>query len=164
LNCDLKLTKSKSTDLSTVEPKHRTVPLKETITHLGRGYPDKLTLFKIPASSYWWVRYFTQGKLVKKSTKTENQKEAIKFAKNFYETILLRERNLLPITSSPTFERCAWELIAEQEQLIARGELNPRLNKNDESALRADILPFFQGMDVKEIKYSSTDHGYFHLW
>lgn len=152
-NKESKLARTDTTNTSTITAKHRSVPLRDTITHLGRGYPDKLTLFKIPASSYWWVRYYTQGKLVKKSTKTENQKEAVKFAKEFYETILLRERNLLPVTSSPTFERCAWELIEEQQQRIDRGELNPRLNKNDESALRADILPFFTGMDVRAVNY-----------
>ena len=64
-----------------VTDKHRTVPVKESITKIGRGYPDKLILFKVPASKYWWCRYSTGTKIVKKSTKTENLVEAIGFAK-----------------------------------------------------------------------------------
>ena len=57
----------------------RTVPIAETMTPIGRGFPDKLVIFKIPASSFWWVRYYTQKKILKKSTKTENKKIAIEF-------------------------------------------------------------------------------------
>jgi len=79
-----------------VKPRHRSVPLKETITPLG-GYPDKLVIFKLPASKFWWCRYFTQKRVLKRSTKTEDKREALQFAKKFYEEILLRERNLLPL-------------------------------------------------------------------
>jgi hypothetical protein len=52
----------------------------------------------------------------------KTKKDAIEFAKKFYEDILLRERNLLPLGSSPVFERVARELLIEQSQLIERGE------------------------------------------
>ena len=74
----------------------RTVPIKETITKIGGGYPDKLVIFKIPSSKYWWVRYYTEGKVLKKSTKLEDKRKSIEFGKKFYEDILLRQRNLLP--------------------------------------------------------------------
>ena len=41
----------------------RTVPIAETMTSIGRGFPDKLVIFQIPASSFWWVRYYTQKKI-----------------------------------------------------------------------------------------------------
>ena len=62
---------------------HRTVPIKDSITKIT-GYPDKLVIFQLVASSYWWVRYYTQKKILKKSTKTQSKKEAIVFAKKFY--------------------------------------------------------------------------------
>lgn len=132
---------------------HRTVPMRDSITRVGKGYPDKLVIFRLPASSYWWVRYWTQGKMVKRSTKTSNKSEALQFAKKFYEDILLRERNLLPVTKSPTFERAADLLIQEQQALIDRGERNPKLNVNDEQKLRKDLLPFFKDFHVREITY-----------
>jgi len=139
-----------------VVTKHRTTPIKETISSIS-GYPNKLVIFKITSSPYWWVRYYTQGKVVKKTTKTIARSEAISFAKTFYENILLRERNLLPISSSPTFERCANELIAEQQLKIDRGELNPKLNDNDRVVLNKYVLPFFKGIDVRSITYSHIE-------
>ena len=90
---------------------------------------------------------------MKKSTKTENKKTAIEFAKKFYEDILLRERNLLPLGSSPVFKKVADELIIEQEQLIERGERSDKLNINDKQKLEKDILPRFGGMNLKDITY-----------
>lgn len=133
--------------------RHRTVPIPETITRIGGGLPDKLIIFRLPASSYWWVRYYSRGKIVKRSTKTTNKREAIEFAKNFYGEILLRERNLLPISRSPTFERCARLLLEEQQHLIDRGERNAKLNKNDQQKLEKDILPFFKGFDIKDVSF-----------
>ncbi len=143
--------------------KHRTVPIPETITSIGGGYPDKLAIFKIPASKYWWVRYFVQGKLLKKSTKATLKSEAKKYAEKFYEDILLRQRNLLPLTKSHSFERVANELLKEQQILINRGERNEKLNKNDSQKLQKDILPFFKGYDIKDITYRVINEYIAHI-
>jgi len=139
--------------MEVVNKRHRTVPTKDSITRLGKGYPDKLCLYQSEASPFWWVRYFTQGKIVKKTTKTTDLRLAKEFAKNFYTDMLLREKNLLPISQSPIFRRCAESLIAEQETRITRGELNPKLNVNDNSLLKAHIFPFFDKMDIRSITY-----------
>jgi Phage integrase SAM-like domain len=136
----------------------RSVPIKETITSIGGGYPNKLVIFKIPASPYWYVRYYTQNRILKKSTKTEDKRIATTFAKKFYEDILLKERNLLPVGQSPSFERVARELLIEQEQLIQRGERSSKLNINDKQKLEKDILPYFKGMHVKEVSYKHLDN------
>ena len=138
---------------TTVTDRHRSVPIPESITRIGKGYPDKLCIFQLPASSYWWVRYWTQNKMVKRSTKTANKREAIAFAKQFYEEILLRERNLLPITKSPTFQKVSDLLIEEQKALIERGERNEKLNVNDEQKLKKDLLPFFKDFHVRDITF-----------
>ena len=138
---------------TTVTDRHRSVPIPESITRIGKGYPDKLCIFQLPASSYWWVRYWTQNKMVKRSTKTANKREAIAFAKQFYEEILLRERNLLPITKSPTFQKVSDLLIEEQKALIERGERNAKLNVNDEQKLKKDLLPFFKDFHVRDITF-----------
>jgi integrase len=44
-------------------------------------------------------------------------------------------------------------LLEEQEELIARGERNPKLNKNDRLKLDKDILPFFAEYNVRDITY-----------
>lgn len=148
------------TDMTTETTKTtgRTVPIKETITKIGGGYPDKLVIFKIPSSKYWWVRYYTEGKVLKKSTKLEDKRKSIEFGKKFYEDILLRQRNLLPLGSSPSFERVSRELLIEQEQLIERGERSSKLNVNDKQKLEKDILPYFKGMNVKDVTFKHLDN------
>jgi integrase len=140
--------------MSNISPvRHRSVPLAETISTIPGGYPNKLIIFQLPASPFWWVRYYSNKKIVKKSTKTTKKNEAIEFAKRFYEDTLLRERDLLPISQSPSFEKFASLLIEEQEQLISRGERNKKLNVNDEQILKKDMLPFFRGYDVKGVTH-----------
>ena len=131
----------------------RSSPIRETITII-EGYPSKLSIFQAPMSRFWIVRYYTQGKILKKSTKSESKVEAIKFAKIFYENTLLRERNLLPISSSPSFERVADGMLLDQQSLIDRGERNPKLNVNDSQMLNRDVLPHFRGMDIRNITLS----------
>ena len=140
--------------MSNISPvRHRSVPLAETISTIPGGYPNKLIIFQLPASPFWWVRYYSNKKIVKKSTKTTKKNEAIEFAKRFYEDTLLRERDLLPISQSPSFEKFASLLIEEQEQLISRGERSKKLNVNDEQILKKDMLPFFRGYDVKGVTH-----------
>ena len=136
----------------------RTNPTPGTITKIGNGLPDKLVIFQSPASPFWWVRYYTQKKILKKSTKTTNKAEAIRFAITFYDITRLRELNLLPISASPSFERVANELILEQEKLVERGERSSRYNDDDKQKLQADILPFFKGMDIRNITYKHIDN------
>ena len=87
-------------NIKTTQKTSGTVPIPETITKIGKGFPDKLVIFKIPSSRYWWVRYYTEGKILKKSTKTEDKRKGIEFGKKFYEQILIRQHNLLPLGSS----------------------------------------------------------------
>ena len=48
--------------------RHRHVPIQDTITRIP-GYPRKLAIFKISASSYWWVRYYPDSQIFKRTTK-----------------------------------------------------------------------------------------------
>ena len=66
--------------------KHRTTPLKDTLFSVP-NYPTKLTLYQIEASRYWWVRYYDEGRIYRRSTKTDDKRKAIEFAKKFYEEI-----------------------------------------------------------------------------
>lgn len=95
------------------------VPIPDTIESI-KGFPDKLVIFKVPASPFWWVRYF-DGKPIKRSTKTENRQEAIRFAKKFYETVLVN--NALGHSNNPkvkSFVLCADAVINEDQEKAKR--------------------------------------------
>ena len=63
-----------SSEKYVAEKKHRTVPLADSITHI-RGYPTKLTLYQIEASPYWWVRYYIDGRIIKRINALLDERE-----------------------------------------------------------------------------------------
>ena len=65
------------------------MPIADSKLYIS-GYPRELTLYKSNAGPYFWVRYYADSKIIKRSTKTESKREAIAFAKAFYDEINLR--------------------------------------------------------------------------
>jgi hypothetical protein len=82
--------------------KHRSVPIAASKIYIN-GYPKKLVLFQQSASPFYWVRYYTDGKMLKRSTKTESKQEAIEFAKTFYDEINLKRALKQSLTKSNSF-------------------------------------------------------------
>jgi hypothetical protein len=148
---------------SSVE-RHRSVPLPETITRIP-GYPRKLVIFKIPASSYWWVRYYADKHIYKRTTKTESKREALEAAKRFYDDINFRMRggNFEGIPSDvnaaevvPFRKVCKLLLESEQAKVDRKQQAELTL-KNSELRFDKLILPFFGHMDILTINYKVLD-------
>lgn len=51
-------------------------------------FPEKLVIFKVECSRFWWARVYVNGRMRMKSTKTEVKKEAIEQAKEFFYELL----------------------------------------------------------------------------
>ena len=68
--------------------RERSVPIPRTITRIP-GYPSKLVVFCIAASSYWQVRCWVEGKTRKRSTKTTVLATAMAAARGYYEEWLV---------------------------------------------------------------------------
>ena len=79
-----KKTKKSKTSASPKKVRDRTLATEK---YYIPNYPKKLYIYKLAASPYWWARYFVNNNAVRKSTKTESKREAIAFAKTFYETV-----------------------------------------------------------------------------
>ena len=45
------------------------------------GYPSKLVIYQLRASRFWWVRYYAEKHIFKRTTKTENKRDALEAAK-----------------------------------------------------------------------------------
>jgi len=114
------------------------------------GMPNALKIFRIDASPFWQVRLFVDGRLKRKSTGCANRRDAIEFAKNFYDSIRIAQRLDVNVHQD-TFHACARRLLASQKGLITRGERDARINKEDEKKLNKDILPFFGTRAVASI-------------
>ncbi len=144
--------------------RHRSVPIQDTITRIP-GYPRKLVIFKIPASSYWWVRYYAESHIFKRTTKTEIKRDALEAAKRFYDDITIRIRGGSFDGIPAEVNAAAVVTFAKTTKMLMESEL-AKLNRNqlskisyDNMHLRYDkhILPFFGQMDVLSINYKTLD-------
>ena len=141
------------------EERHRTVPLRDTFNYVP-GYPRKLVIFKIPASSYWWVRYYAAEKIYKRTTKTDIKRDALEAAKRFYDDINHRLKNgaepLMPWTNPAevmTFARMTTLLMESESAKFQRGQLTEISLDNMQYRFNKLILPFFGVRDVLSITY-----------
>lgn len=138
---------------SRVKPtqRDRTLPIPSTL-HKVTGY-GTLTIYKMAASPFWYVRYYEDGKIVRRSLRVADKKEAIKAAKKVFVDLKHRKMNKLPFTKSSGFEVCARGLLKENEARAARGELSKQKIQYDAARLESDLLPHFGKYEVADIDY-----------
>lgn len=136
--------------------KHRTVPIADSIAHIS-GYPKKLTIYKSNASPFFWVRYYANGKILRKSTKTESKRDAIAFAKNFYDEINFKRSMNLALTNSNTFYATSLAMLKSMEAQVARGELTHDTYQNSQYRLEKHIFPFFGAKEMSDIHFEDLD-------
>lgn len=148
-------TAAKKPQLSVVKidgdkPKHRTTALNLTAVP---NYPKKLVVYQLEASPFWWVRYYADGKILRRSTKETEKRRAIEYAKGFYDEINFKQRQGLVLNSRADFELCADALLEQQDAKVQRGEMSAMMQQNDRYRLQKEVLPFFRSYDLKSIDY-----------
>jgi len=128
-----------------------------------KGYPPSLRLFKVYGSPFYYVGLYRGGKKLKRSTKTIKLADATRAAKKFYDEILLKEAQNLPLTSSASFQRVAVSLFQEDQLLVQRGELGERTVTERRRIYDHDLLHFFGKDSVKDITYARLHQYQQHL-
>jgi site-specific recombinase XerD len=141
---------------------HPTNPIPETLESVP-GYPDHLKIYRIPASSYWYVRGSFNDKRVTRSLKTENHANAISAAKDFYKEMLVKLANKQPLTQSSEFKRVAEAMIDDDRSRVSRGERSATVVTDAEYILEKDLLPFFKKDQLKNIAYKRIQEYVEHL-
>ena len=131
----------------------RTLPEPGSLQKVA-GY-GTLTIYKMDASPFWYARFYEDGKIVRRSLRVTEKREALMAAKTFFAEIKHKKMNKLPLTRSSGFEVCARGLMKENEARVARGELSKEKLQYDRARLEADILPHFGKMEVADIDYAS---------
>jgi hypothetical protein len=120
------------------------------------GYPKSLQIYRIDASRFWQARLFVDRKYLRKSTRCENEADAVEFAKQFYDEIRIAQRLDFEVHRD-TFAACANHLMQRQRAMVGRGERDYRLLSEDRRKLQKDILPFFGPMAVADIRTDTID-------
>jgi len=138
------------------QKKRSVVPIKSTIEAI-KGFPSKLVIFKIPASQFYWVRYY-DGKPIKRSTKTESKAEAIRFAKAFYEELVVNKKMGISNTKHQTsFVLCANSVVKEDELRAKRKELSESYAQSQKNIITKHTMAFFKRYEIGEIEYAHLD-------
>ena len=140
----------------------RTVPIPSSITAVP-NYPNKLVIYKIAASRYWQVRCWHAGRTHKCSTKTCNLVLAQRFARWFYEDLLVKysQHASLQVTTGNysntpaqmTFGAVAAQVYANEQARVERGEYGAGSLRMFRNRLDAHILPAFGTKLIGELTY-----------
>ena len=141
----------------------RTVPIPSSITAVP-NYPNKLVVYKIAASKYWQVRCWHAGRTHKCSTKTCNLVLAQRFARWFYEALLVKQSTHSSLinetkleqsnnSSHLSFGAVAAQVYANEQARVERGEFGYGSLQVFRNRLDAYILPAFGTQSVREVTY-----------
>ena len=142
-------------------PRERTVPIPATLTAV-HGYPSKLAVYKIAASKYWQVRCWVAGRTHKRSTKTTSLPLAQRFARWFYEDLLVKQlapqavavQASIPAAKQQlTFGAIAAQVYANEHARMERGEFGAGSLRMFRNRLDAKVLPYFGAMTPDTITY-----------
>ena len=132
------------------------VPIKSTIEAI-KGFPAKLVIFKIPASPFFWVRYY-DSKPIKRSTKTIEKREAIRFAKDFYEQLVVNKRlGISNNSKKSSFVLCAEQVINEDLNKVKRKELAKTYVTSQVNIINKHVMTFFRNYEIGDIDYAALD-------
>ena len=137
-----------------------------------RGYPSSLKLVKHSKSRFYWVHFSTyiasKGTIkIRKSTKTENQTRAMRFAKDFYEDLIVKKK-MGDFPVDKTFARYTTKLININEERVKNKSYSLSQFNNDKYRIENDLLPYFAKLNISEVSYLNisnflnllTDKGY----
>jgi len=147
--------------------RERTVPIPNTITAVA-GYPIKLVVFKISASKFWQVRCFIAGCTHRRTTKTTSLKNAQRFARWFYESLLVQQhvhvkhtstgrtdtQHLVQAPALQNFGAIAAQVFANEQARVERGELGIGSLRMFRNRLDAHVLPRFGQLTTADVDYA----------
>jgi hypothetical protein len=140
---------------------HRNNPIPGTLEEVP-GLPSKVKIGFIPASPYYYVRTWFDGKPVLRSLKTEKQSEARKAACEFYGELLLKKAQGLPITEGSTFKKAVEGLLEDDRRQVKLGKRKNSLLR-DGRLIGAKLLEFFGKDNVRNINYKRIDEYVKHM-
>ena len=129
----------------------RANPIRDTIEPVP-GMPKHVVIYRIPASSVWWTRCYTADKrYLVRSTKTDNKREAHRFARQLFTDSLTKAvstGNLNP----KTIRAVAMSLLA-QEKASAKESLYTK----DRNMVENTILPHFGNRFLGDITHQDLN-------
>ncbi len=115
--------------------------------------PEKLVIFRVENSKFWWTRVYLNGRMFVKSTgivdERNNQRLAFEFAKTFYNDCLLDQRTSPKSKVKTTQFSVLAASLVETERTTAKESLY----KNDLGKINGLLIPHFGEKKITDIEY-----------
>lgn len=144
----------------------RTNAVPESVAFIP-GYPHKLRIFLTNASCYWQVRCFFKGKTYTRSLKTHRRKEALRLARDYYNTMLIRVYGEDYIERTPTNLCLFRSLVPKVEEIeearVKRGDLSANGLRIFRNRMDKNVLPFFGDMAAEKVDYGTLNDFVLHI-
>jgi hypothetical protein len=100
---------------------------------------------------------------MRRSTKTESKREAIEYAKKYYDEINLKRAAGVAVMSRTAFAQCAEHVLESQRGKLARGQLTKDTVDIVTYRLRRSVMPYFGNTDINDIHYEHLEQYLTHL-
>lgn len=144
--------------------RNRTLPIVSTITSVP-NYPSKLSIFLTNASRYWQVRCYFDGKVIKRTLRTTSKRDALRYAKEFYNAKLCvaPSQQHVSHTRTHSMEAVATLMLAAEQARVDRDEVAKHSLVMLKSRIRKQVLPFFKNICVEDIGYAQVERFFNHL-
>lgn len=130
-------------------------PLHETMQTVP-GMPEKLKIYRIVNSKFWWARVFVNGRYRIRSLKTESLRDARAAAKKFFVEVHMSDQ--LGVTS-PKHGIDSDGFVSVGQRFVETLNMpgHQRRYLDDRQRFLKELAPFFSSQSVAEI--SSADIG-----
>jgi hypothetical protein len=100
---------------------------------------------------------------MRRSTKTESKREAIEYAKKYYDEINLKRAAGVAVVARTAFAQCAEHVLESQRGKLARGQLTKDTVDIVTYRLRRSVIPYFGNTDINDIHYEHLEQYLTHL-
>ena len=127
-------------------------PIKSSLTKIKSF--GTLTIYQMKMSKFWYMRAYINRKQVRRSTNSEDKRQAEKEAIRIYLELQQKSINNESISKSSGFVVIAEKLQTENERRVVEEQISDSKTKNDRYRLKNDLIPFFKKYQLNEIDYS----------
>lgn len=112
--------------------------------------PRHVVIFRVESSPFWWTRCYVNKRYVVRSTRTDDRKEAYKYAKEVYTDALVNTKvNPKSKIKSRSFAVLT-NLLIQHEKTTCKESLY----RNDKGKAENFLIPYFGEKNIDEIEYA----------
>lgn len=118
------------------------------------GLPEKVKIFKVDCSRYWWARVYINGRYRTKSLKTEKLREAQEAAKKFFIQAIIDAEHLSD--GKNVGKSMSRSFIVVGKNFVESQNVPDKVRRYNDDRIRfnKELVPHFKEKDIGDIAYA----------